>query len=55
MQQQHIATTTALIAVVAVCAFLIGLVINSAWLSVAAICVATVATIFAIAFYMQGR
>ena len=49
------AVTAANIIGLALCAFLVGLAINNAWVVGAAIFVMTLAAIFATAFYLQGR
>lgn len=55
MYTKHRAATAAIIFVLALCAFLVGLAIDNAWVIVAAIFVVTLAAIFATAFYLQGR
>jgi membrane protein implicated in regulation of membrane protease activity len=55
MCSKHAATTAAIILVLAVCAFLVGLALDNAWVSIVAICVATLAAIYATAFYLQER
>jgi hypothetical protein len=55
MYTKHRAATAAIIFVLAVCALLVGLAINNAWVTIAAIFVVTLAAIFATAFYLQGR
>jgi hypothetical protein len=55
MHTKHRAVPAAIIFVLAVCAFLVGLAINNAWVVAAALIVLTLAAIFATAFYLQGR
>jgi hypothetical protein len=55
MSTKHRAATAAIIFILALCAFLVGLAIDNAWVSVAAVFVVTLAAIFAMAFYLQGR
>ena len=55
MYPTRAATTAAIILVLAICAFVVGFAINNAWVSVVAICIATLAAIYATAFYLQGR
>jgi membrane protein YdbS with pleckstrin-like domain len=55
MSTKHRAATAAIVFVLAVCAFLVGLAIDNTWVIIAAIFVMTLAAIFATAFYLQGR
>ena len=54
MPATRAARAATVILVLAVCAFFVGFVTNI-WVSVVAICIATLAIILAIAFYMQGQ
>ncbi len=55
MYTKRVAMIAAIVLVLAVCAFFVGLALNIAWVSIVGICVATLAAIYATTFYLQGR
>lgn len=55
MYNKRVVPVAVVILVLAVCAFFVGLAIGNVWVSVPAICIATLAVIYAMAFYLQGR